>query len=208
MAKLGTFTVNDGNVTLTRGRGANKTVVLNVSFKELEIWAARNGVDEKKLWTKSYGRACKGLRAKMQKVVSRAGGVEGVPKFHDFEAFTNELRAKRGTSSRPMGGILANKDVIVAYKIGKTQYIGWPDRLAEWAVKFQDAEGDPYFTSLHRKISFWRLGLHNLPNEYIHNPRRVIPEPFGAYVDKYLDEWAEGSFYKDLAQQMARRVVV
>jgi hypothetical protein len=147
------------------------------------------------------------LRAQVQKVVSRAGGVEGVPKFHDFEEFTNELRrAKHRTA--PMGGVLSEKDVIIWEKRGNTYYIGWPDRLAEWAVKFQDAEGDPYFTSLHRKISFWRLGLHDLPDEYVHNPRRVLPEPFGAHVDKYLPQWAEGVFYKDLAKQMARRVAV
>lgn len=205
MASLGTFKVNDGNVTLTRGRGVNKAVVLNVSFKELEIWAARNGVNEKKVWDRAWTRAMSTLRSRLQKVISGAGGYDGVPKFKDFEQFTKELRAAKNKTT-PMGGVLAAKKVIIWEKIGKTYYIGWPDRLAKWAEKFQDAEGDPYFASMHRKIYFWRLGLHNLPDEYIHNPRRVLPEPFGAHVDKYLPQWAEGAFYKDLAKQMAKRV--
>ena len=207
MASLGTFKVNDGNVTLTRGRGANKAVVLDVSFKELEIWAARNSVNEKKVWDRAWTRAMSTLRNRLQKVISGAGGYDGVPKFKDFEQFTTELRVARNKTA-PMGGVLAAKKVIIWEKIGKSYYIGWPDRLADWAVKFQDAEGDPYFTTMRRKISFWRLGLHNLPAQYVHNPRRVLPEPFGAHVDKYLPQWAEGVFYKDLAKQMARRVVV
>ena len=207
MASLGTFKVNDGNVTLTRGRGANKAVILNVSFKELEIWAARNGIDEKKLWQRSYKRAMSTLRAQFQKVVSRAGGVEGVPKFHDFEEFTNELRrAKHRTA--PMGGVLSEKGVIIWEKRGNTYYIGWPDRLAEWAVKFQDGTGGQDFYDPRTRYAWHRLGIREIPREYAHNPRHVIPEPFGTHVDKYVDKWASGTFYKDLAKQMARRVAV
>lgn len=207
MAKLGTFKVNDGNVTLTRGRGANKAVVLNVSFKELEIWAARNGVNEKKVWNKAWTRAMSTLRNRLQKVISGAGGYDGVPKFTDFEQFTNELRAATHRTT-PMGGVLASKKVIIWEKKGKRYYIGWPDRLAEWAVNFQDAVGNDDLANNDWRHYWHKLGIKDIPREYVHNPRRVLPEPFGAHVDKYLPQWAEGAFYKDLAKQMARRVVV
>lgn len=210
MASLGTFKVSDGGVTLSRGRGAAKAVLLEVSFKELELWAARNGVDEKRLWRKSYGRACKGLKDKFQKVVTRAGGVEGVPKFKDFEAFTKELRGKsRPPKTAPMGGRLADKKVIVAYKIGNKQIIGWPDGMAKAAVNFQDAVGgksaDFFLSDPKSRRRIHQLGIKDVPRTYAHNPRRIIPEPFGSYVQKHLEEWARGAFYKDLARQMAKK---
>jgi len=209
MASLGTFKVSNGGVTLTQGRGAAKAVLLEVSFKELELWAARNGVDEKRLWRKSYGRACKGLRDKFQKVVTRAGGVEGVPKFKDFEAFTKELRGKTGKGSRPMGGVLANRRLVIAKTVGKKQVIGWHDALEKAAVNFQDAVGgdraEDFLTSERNRWRLHRMGIRDIPRTYTHNPRRVIPEPFGTYVQKHLEEWARGAFYKDLARQMAKK---
>ena len=202
MAKLGTLSVGAGNVTLSRGRGKNKAVVLDVSFKELEIWAAKNSVDEKKLWTKSYGRACNGLKAKFKKIVSHGGGCDGVPKFTDFDAFTKELRAAKGNNN-PMGGRLADKKRIVAYKIGKTQYIGWPDGMKTLAENFQDGKGGDGFHNEALRRYWYSLGLTDIPQQYVHNPRRILPEPFGSYVKKYLDDWAEHSFYKELARQMA-----
>ena len=202
MAGLGTIKVGNSGITLSRrGQG----VVLDMSFRELEVWAARNKIDERRLWTQSFGRACKGLRNKLQKVVSRAGGVEGVPKFKDFEDFTRRLR-EATHNTRPMGGVLADPHVIVAYKRGNTQYIGWPDRLAEWAVKFQDGEGsDAPFQSARTRLYWYRLGIKAVPHHYIHNPRPVLPEPFGSYVRKYLLDWAKHIFYKALARQMAKR---
>lgn len=206
MAKgLGTFSLGGKGVTLTRGRGANKTVVLDVSFKDLERWARRNAVDTKRLMDRSFGRACSGLRRKFQQIVSGAGGVNGVPKFKDFAAFTQELRAARGTSSRPMGGVLADKKVVVAFKKNGWQVIGWPDRLADWAVKFQDAVGgESQLNSKMWRHYVHRLGIKDIPRSYERNPRRVIPEPFGQYVQQNLKTWAKGSFYKDLAKQMAK----
>lgn len=206
MAKgLGTFSLGGKGVTLTRGRGANKTVVLDVSFKDLERWARRNEVDTKRLMNRSFGRACSGLKKKFTQVVAGGGGVNGVPKFKDFAAFTKELRAARGIASRPMGGVLANKRNVVAFKRGGWQIIGWPDRLAEWAVNFQDAVGgESQLNSKMWRHYVHRLGIKDIPRSYERNPRRVIPEPFGSHVKKNLENWAKGSFYKELARQMAK----
>ena len=198
------ITLTDSRATVTAGRGRNKLVVLDVSFAELEKWARKVQIDEARLWRRSYGRAVSGLRAKFRKVITNAGGAEGVPKFRNFEAFTRELRTARNKTA-PMGGTLAEKEHIVGFKRNGWQIIGWPDSLAEWAVKFQDAIGNE--TQLNDPG--WRYGVHrsgvkDIPRNYAHNPRRVIPQPFGDYVDKYLDEWARGAFYKELARLMAK----
>lgn len=209
MASLGTFSVGADSVSLSRGRGAAKTVVLEVSFKELELWAARNGVDEKRLWRNSYGRACKGLRNKLEQVMYKGGGVNGVPKFHDFEEFTRQLREMDGKSGRPMGGVLAEPSRIVAFKRGNAQIIGWPDKMEKAAVNFQDAVGgnlaEKFLNDSWRRRRWHRMGIRDIPRTYAHNPRQVIPEPFGSYVQKNLEEWARGAFYKDLARQMAKK---
>lgn len=204
-----TYKVTDTGVSMSQGRGAAK-VVIDVDFSSLDRWARRSAVDEKKLWRRGYGRACKGLRDKLQKVITRAGGVEGVPKFKNFEDFTKTLRARENRTSEPMGGILAQRHVIVAYKRGDTQYIGWPDKLAKWAINFQDGVGgewaERYFTDKqYRAVMHRRAASDYVPPAYVHNPRRVLPEPFGSYVRKHLGEWVRGAYYKQLAQMMQKK---
>ena len=210
MAKLGTFKVGDSGVTLTQGRGKNKTVVLDVSFKELEIWAAKNLIDEKKLWTRSYIRAMKGLQGKFRSVIKNAGGVAGVPKFRDFEAFTLELRAVKNKSG-PMGGILTDPSLIW-YDLDKRNSkctLGWKKQYAQTAVAFQDGTAPEsstrYFTDPEFRHFWHKDGVKEIPHQYVHNPRRVLPEPFGTFVDAHLKSWAEHNFYKELARQMAER---
>ena len=186
------------------GRGKNALLVLDVSFKEMDDWCKKMQFDIPRAWDRAYGRAVKGLRDKFRKVITRAGGVEGVPKFKDFEEFTKELRAAKNKSD-PMGGILAEPHVIVGFKRNGWQIIGWPDALADWAVKFQDAIGNEE----QLNDNAWRRGVHrmgvkDIPRTYAHNPRRVIPQPFGDYVDRFLDEWARGAYYKAVAKLMAK----
>ena len=194
-------------VDFVSGRGKSKTIELSMSFRALERWAKRSGIDTKKLLPRSFGRAVSGLKAKFRQIVSKAGGVNGVPKFRDFEEFTKELRAKKGISGRPMGGVLADKSRIVSFKRNGYQVIGWPDNLAAWAVKFQD--GGDRVAQRQLEDSGWRryvhrMGIRDIPRSYTRNPRRVLPEPFGSYVAKNLKEWARGAFYKDLARQFQK----
>ena len=199
------ITLTGTGVVATAGRGRNKTVTLDISFKALEQWAKRVQIDERAMWRKAYARACSALKGRFSKIVRNAGGVEGVPKFKDFEAFTRQLREKRGTSSRPMGGVLADKSNIVAFKRNGWQVIGWPDSLADWAVKFQEGTGGPQFNNPRTRYSWHRLGIRDIPREYVHNPRRVLPEPFGSQVRAHLDEWARGAYYKELVRIMQKR---
>lgn len=194
-------------VDFVSGRGKNMTVTLSMSFKSLEKWAKRSRIDTERVMKRSFGRAASGLKKKFREVVKRAGGVNGVPKFRDFEEFTKELRAAKGISERPMGGVLAEARSIVAFKRNGWQVIGWPDSLAAWSVKFQDGgdgasarqlESPGWRRWVHRK------GIRNIPRQYVKNPRRVLPEPFGGFVRKNLDDWAKGAFYKELARQFQK----
>lgn len=195
-------------VDFVSGRGKNKAVTLSMTFKQLETWAKRQRIDVPRLMNRSFGRACSGLKKKFYQVMQNAGGVNGVPKFKDFEDFTKELREAGKRSGVPMGGVLADKSRIVAFKRNGWQIIGWPDALAAWAVKFQDGGdsaaaaqfADPSWRSyVHRTTR-----IHDIPRAYVRNPRRVIPEPFGDYVKANLEEWAKGAFYRELARQFQK----
>ena len=193
-------------VDFVSGRGKNKAVTLSMTFKQLETWAKRQRIDVPRLMKRSFGRACSGLKKKFYQVMQNAGGVNGVPKFKDFEEFTNELRSKSGRTS-PMGGVLAEPSHIVAFKRNGWQVIGWPDKLVDWALKFQDggdAKAERQLEDPSWRAYIHRKGIRNIPRAYVSNPRRVIPEPFGDYVKENLEEWAKGAFYKELARQFQK----
>lgn len=200
------FKLTDTGVDYSRGRGAAR-VTLSLSFAELEKWAKRQEIDTARLMKRSFGRAAFGLKKKFYDVIKSGGGVCGVPKFKDFDAFTQELRRVTGKSS-PMGGVLADKGNIVAFKRNGYQVIGWPDYLSDVATAFQDGRGgsdaERWFTDPQYRRLFHKDGVRVVPRAYTHNPRRVIPEPFGSYVQQHLEEWARGAFYKELARQMTK----
>ena len=108
-----------------------------------------------------------------------------------------------------MGGILAQKNQIVAFKKNGWQIIGWGDHLRAAAMKFQDGTGgsssERFLNDPKSRHWLHKRGIHDIPRTYTHNPRRVIPEPFGSYVDKHLEEWAKGAYYKELAKQMKKK---
>lgn len=194
-------------VDFVSGRGKHKTIELSMSFRSLEKWAKHCRINTKKITTETFGWAVRGLKTKLRQVVTKAGGVNGVPKFRDFEEFTKELRAKTGISARPMGGVLADEKRIVSNKRNGYQVIGWPDNLAAWAVKFQD--GGDRVAQRQLNDPEWRRAIHRrgireIPHSYVKNPRRILPEPFGGFVKANLKAWAKGSFYKKLAKMFKK----
>lgn len=193
-------------VDFLTGRGKNKIVTLSMTFKQLENWARSCGADMDSVLQRSFGRACAGLKKKFQQVIKNGGGVNGVPKWRDFEEFTKELRSARG-STAPLGGTLAEPHLVVAYKRNGWQIIGWPDTLEDWSVKFQDGgdiEAERQLEDPSWRASIHRKGIRSIPRTYAHNPRHVMPEPFGDYVDEHLDEWARGAMYKGLAKMFQK----
>ena len=202
------YTLTSSGVSIKSGRGKN-AVALTLSFKEIEAWAKRMRKDTKELWRLSYGRACAGLKKKLVGVMKNAGGVEGVPKFKDFEDFTKELRERGGRSSVPMGGLLAERGSIVAFKRNGAQVIGWPDYMHDIATAFQEGRGGPdaekWFTDPEWRKSWHRSGLKEIPRAYVHNERMVIEPYFVDYVNKYLDHWAKHVYFTGLAKLMQGR---
>lgn len=198
------FKLTGTGVDISSGRGKAR-VTISVDFTTLENWAKRMQLDTPKLMNRSFGRAASGLKKQFQAVMRQGGGVNGVPKFKSWEDFTIRLREIDPKVYR-MGGTLADPRRIVAFKRGGWQVIGWPDELAEWATKFQDAVGD----QAQLNDPSWRAWAHretrsaDVPRTYVHNPRRVIPEPFGEHVRANLREWARGAYYKELARQMQK----
>lgn len=196
------FKVTDSGVTVSKGRGKN-AVALDVSFQEIEKWARKNALDTPKLMRRSFGRACSGLKKQFVQVMAHGGGLNGVPKFRDFEAFTQEVRKVRGIDGRPMGGVLADNARIVAFKRNGYQVIGWPDDLAKWAVNFQDGVGNYMLGDATFRRYYHERGIKYIPMAYVHNPRPVMT-PFADHVRAHLDDWATKIYFKDLAKQMQK----
>lgn len=198
------YSLTDTGVSFTKGRG-KAAVALTISFKEIEEWAKRMQKDTKELWRLSYGRACAGLKKKFYEVMQKSGGVYGVPKFKDFEDFTKSLRALAGKTAT-MGGMLADRGSIVAFKRNGAQVIGWPDYLANSACAFQEGRGgqksEKWFVESEWRQVWRRQGIKDIPRAYVHNERMVIEPYFVDYVKANLDEWAKGSYYKGLVKLM------
>ena len=199
------YSLTSSGVNVTSGRGRN-AVAITLSFKEIEAWAKRMQKDEKELWRLSYGRACAGLKKKFVEVMQKSGGVQGVPKFKDFEDFTKTLREKTGRTAT-MGGMLADRGSVVSFKRNGYQVIGWPDYLADTACAFQEGRGGPksekWFTDPEwRRVWHRAAGLKDIPRQYTHNARQVIDPYFMDYVKRNLDEWARGAYYTGLAKLM------
>ncbi len=201
------YSLTDTGVSFTKGRGRN-AVAITLSFKEIEAWAKRMRKDTKELWRISYGRAVSGLKKKFVQTVQAGGGVNGVPRFKDFEEFSQTLRAKRGTSAA-MGGVLAEKTNIVAFKRNGAQVIGWPDRMETSARSFQEGRGgvkaEKWFTDAEWRQAWHRQGIQDIPRSYTHNPRMVIEPYFVDYVKKHMDEWARSAYFTGLAKLMQGR---
>lgn len=200
--------ITDAGVLSRTGRGKNAVEVL-ISFAEIDAWASRMVSDIPKLWRRAYGRVANALQQKFRKVMRVGGGVEGVPKFRDFEEFTKELREKRGIASRRMGGILANPRNIVKFLRNGAQVIGWPDSLADWSAKFQEGRTDSYeesrFSDPSWRAGKHRLGIRDVPRAYVHNERMVLEPWFIDYARRYLGEWANGAYYKMVADMMIKQ---
>ena len=198
------FSLTDTGVSVTSGCGKN-AVALVISFKEIEAWATRMRKDTKELWRLSYGRAVAGLKKKFIQTVLSGGGLNGVPKFKDFEDFTKTLRAKRGTSAA-MGGLLADKANIVAFKRNGAQVIGWPDHMENAANSFQEGRGGPnaekWFTDPGYRRMWHQQGIQDIPRSYAHNPRMVIEPYFVDYLKAHMDEWARSAYFTGLAKLM------
>lgn len=201
------ISITESGARISRGRGAG-AVSLDVSFRELEQWARRNRVDTPRIMRISFGRACSGLKKQLAAIMQHGGGINGVPKFSRYERITEEMRIARGVDpSGPIGGVLANRKAIKAWKRNGWQVIGWPDDIDWLAKKFQSGTGgrrDKFKDEDFREHIHRRFGIKDVPRAYVHNERQVIEPYFHEHVAEKLDDWADNIFYKELARQMQK----
>lgn len=182
-------------------------MAIDISFEEIKKWARFNAINEDREWYKAFGRACSGLKRQLAAVMNKGGGVNGVPKFRDYEDFTRELRALRGVAGK-MGGVLAERGNIVAFKRNGAQIIGWPDGMERVVEAFQDGAGGD-IAEAQLADEYWRKRLHQhgiriIPRSYAHNPRPVLEPYFHDHVKLNLNDWAEKIYFKQQASRMMK----
>jgi len=145
----------------------------------------------------AFGAAAKRARSRFVKVMRSAGGVYGVPNMAPHHEISDTLRP-----GQKMGGVLADKARIVMYKIDPdTQYVGWPDALAKWAVKFQTAEVNA-FTPGTRKLMH-RRGVRVVPTTY-QRPERDVVSSFAGHLAGDWPGLVLGMFDKYYRSRMAK----
>ena len=129
----------------------------------------------------AFGSAAKRARKRLAKVMRQAGGVYGVrgmPPHHEISTY---LRP-----GQKMGGVLADPARIVMFKRGQDeQVIGWPDALAKWAVKFQEANTHA-MTDGERGYLLGR-GVRDIPAMYSRPDRDVI----NSFAENLAREWPD-----------------
>ena len=137
-----------------------------------------------RLFRAAHGAAARRARNRLRKVMSAGGGMYGVPKLADRHEMTLLLRP-----GSKLGGKLAEKSVIVMGRLGNGQWIGWPDRLAEWASGWQGAQRKPMLDSqkwaLHRRCR--ALNGYHIPDFY-NRPARMVIDPCAEQLAKDFPE--------------------
>jgi hypothetical protein len=127
----------------------------------------------------AFGAAAKRARKRLVKVMRQAGGVYGVrgmPPHHEISTY---LRP-----GQKMGGMLADPTYIVMFRRNPDeQVIGWPDPLAKWAVKFQEANTHAT-TEAECRYLRWR-GVKDIPATYSRPDRDVI----NSFAANLAGEW-------------------
>lgn len=127
----------------------------------------------------AFGSAATRARKRLVKVMRSAGGVYGVRQMPPHHEISTYLRP-----GQKMGGVLADPARIVMFKRGQDeQVIGWPDALAKWAERFQEADTHP-FTDAQRHWLEWR-GVKDIPTTYSRPDRDVI----NSFAANLAREW-------------------
>ena len=116
----------------------------------------------------AFGAAAKRARKRLVKTMRQAGCVYGVPAMAPHSSISTYLRP-----GQKMGGVLADERRIVMFKRSPDeQVIGWPDPLAKWAVRFQEANTHA-MTNGERRYLHMR-GVRDIPGTYSRPERDVI----------------------------------
>lgn len=127
----------------------------------------------------AFGAAAKRARKRLVKAMRSAGGVYGVPAMAPHNEISTYLRP-----GQKMGGVLADDRRIVMFRRGPDeQVIGWPDALAKWAARFQEANTHA-LTEGERGYFRWRH-VRDIPTMYVRPSRDVI----NSFAEGLAGEW-------------------
>lgn len=160
--------------------------------------------DTPRTFRAAHGAAATRAQNRLRKVMKVGGGVYGVPTFAPRHEMTTLLRP----NTKP-GGILAEKSVIKKGRLGDGQWIGWVDRLAEWASVYQGATRyafDPWQKSaLHRANR--ALDGYHIPSFY-DRPARMVIDPFAAHLSAEFPKMVIEMYEKMVARRQKKGQVV
>ena len=127
----------------------------------------------------AFGAAATRAQSRFRKAMRQGGGVYGVPQMAPHHEISTTLRP-----GQRMGGVLAEKERIVKYKIdADTQYIGWPDALAKWASRFQESATSTFTPGTRRWMH--TRGVRVVPQVYQRPERDVVQ----SFADHLAGEW-------------------
>jgi len=140
-----------------------------------------------KRYPKEARRAWNGvtLRAKnsLAKTVGVRGGRHGVPTWAETSVITRSLVGRTQA-----GGKIADPRVIVRYKNGDSQFIGWPDGVEKYAMAIQTDESRPFsdeekirFTNRMRQRGMSRPLIRDMLRTVYSRPARNTIDPFLNY---------------------------
>jgi hypothetical protein len=144
------------------------------------------------------GRAASIVKRKLRAAMSKGGGTPDVPAFAALDPITVALKRR----SQP-GGMLGDSGVIVSYRLGIAQIVGWPDRLQGMASSFQSPETHP--TDADERYFFHK----NVPQfgsvpTYM-RPARPVIEPLSATVNRDFPKWIMGAATKIIGKKLAKK---
>ena len=152
---------------------------------------------------RAQGRAANTVKRKMIAAMKKGGGTKDVPRLAPKHAITIAL-----TGDRPIGGLLAEPNRIVAFRRGETQIVGWPNGLEKAGSRFQSGATRP-MEDAERRYLYLRMakktGTRPAKISPIYmRPERPVVMPLGESVAKDYPRWMLSSLTKQVAAALDR----
>jgi len=144
------------------------------------------------------GRAASIVKRKMRAAMTKGGGTPDVPAFAALDPITVALKRR----SQP-GGMLGDSGVIVSYRLGIAQIVGWPDRLQDMASSFQSPQTFALGIESRQWLHTHAPGM-DVPATYDRPPRPVV-EPLSATVNRDFPKWIMGAATKIIGKKLAKK---
>jgi hypothetical protein len=152
----------------------------------------------------AHAAAATRAQNRLRKVMKMGGGHGGVPPFAPRHQMTHLLHP-----GRQAGGLLADKGMIVKFRRGDGQVIGWVDRVAQWASCYQSAARYEFETwqraDLHKRHR--ELNGYHIPSWY-DRPARPVIKPFTDQLSKDFPGMVLEAFNKAVARRLKKGQVV